>query len=277
MAHKPTSIAQSSERYTGLADVYDACRPSPPPVLADILTQVACCPRPHLVVDLGSGTGLSSRLWLGRADEVVGVEPNPDMRRKATERLTDGTCSTVVSYVAGTGDATGLPDACADIVTCAQAFHWMEPEPTLAEVARILRPEGLFAIIDYDGMPVLAWEADVALSAFMARVGELGQRVSPQAARRPKKEYLAAIRDSGHFQYARELLVHAVQTGTVDRLVGGAMSHSTVGDLLQRGMSEDEIGLTALREQLRRVLGDGQLTWYFGYRVRVGIRAGAKP
>lgn len=277
MAHEPTSIPPSSERYTGLADLYDACRPSPPPVLADILTQVACCPRPRLVVDLGSGTGLSSRLWLGRADEVVGVEPNLDMRRKATERLADGTCGTVVSYVAGTGDATGLPDACADIVTCAQAFHWMEPEPTLAEVARILRPEGLFATIDYDGMPVLAWKADVALSAFMARVGELGQRVSSQAARRPKTEYLAAIRDSGHFQYARELLVHAVQTGTVDRLLGGAMSHSTVGVLLQQGMSEDEIGLTALREQLRRVLGDGQLTWYFGYRVRVGIRAGAKP
>ena len=40
--------------------------------------------------------------------------------------------------------------ASADIVTCSQSFHWMEPEPTLAEIARILRPGGVFAAYDYD-------------------------------------------------------------------------------------------------------------------------------
>jgi len=46
--------------------------------------------------------------------------------------------------------ATDLPDGCADIVTCSQSLHWMVPESTFAEVARILRPGGVFATYDYD-------------------------------------------------------------------------------------------------------------------------------
>jgi hypothetical protein len=32
--------------------------------------------------------------------------------------------------------------------TVSQAFHWMDPTATLAEIARILRPGGLFAVYD---------------------------------------------------------------------------------------------------------------------------------
>ncbi|MGH7866895.1 MAG: class I SAM-dependent methyltransferase, partial [Candidatus Dormibacteraceae bacterium] len=49
---------------------------------------------------------------------------------------------------------TGLPEACADVVTCVQAFHWMDPEIVLPEVARILRPGGVFAAVDYDATAV---------------------------------------------------------------------------------------------------------------------------
>ena len=102
--------------------------------------------RPRLVVDLGSGTGLSTKAWAERADEVVGVEASPEMRVQAEQ----ATAADNVRFVQAYAQATGLPAGGADIVTCSQAFHWMEPEPTLAEAARLLRPGGVFAASDYD-------------------------------------------------------------------------------------------------------------------------------
>ena len=97
--------------------------------------------RPRLVVDLGSGTGLSTRVWADRAEEVVGIEPNARMAEQA--RLV--TRAPNVRYVDSFAAETSLPAGAADIVTCSQAFHWMEPGAVLAEAARILRPGGVFA------------------------------------------------------------------------------------------------------------------------------------
>ena len=72
---------------SGFPEGFDANRPSPPEALVDLLCLEAQVARPSLVVDLGSGTGLSTRLWAGRADQVVGVEASPEMREHA-ERAT---------------------------------------------------------------------------------------------------------------------------------------------------------------------------------------------
>ena len=95
---------------------------------------------------------------------MIGIEPNADMRRQAErhESLAG------ISYRDGLSTQTGLPDSSADIVTCSQSFHWMEPEPTLAEIARILRPGGVFAAVDCDWPPSLNWEVEAAY-AFLRR------------------------------------------------------------------------------------------------------------
>jgi protein-L-isoaspartate O-methyltransferase len=72
---------------TGKAVSYDRARPTPPPVLLDLLTQVIHQPHPALVVDVGSGTGLSIAIWGERAKRVIGVEPNADMRREAARKV----------------------------------------------------------------------------------------------------------------------------------------------------------------------------------------------
>ncbi|MEN9519929.1 MAG: hypothetical protein RLZZ381_2517, partial [Cyanobacteriota bacterium] len=55
----------------------------------------------------------------------------------------------------GSAENTKLPDNSVDLVTCFQAFHWFNPEPTLREFARILQPEGRIALVwndrDLDG------------------------------------------------------------------------------------------------------------------------------
>jgi SAM-dependent methyltransferase len=138
----------NTDRFSGFADLYDANRPSPPRALGPLLVSYANVRRPA-VVDLGSGTGLSSRWAAGWAGSVIGIEPNDDMRAIAEQRRTAG-----VTYAPGVSHRTGLGDRVADIVLAVQAMHWMEPEPTLAEVARLLRPGGVFAIADADWPPV---------------------------------------------------------------------------------------------------------------------------
>jgi predicted TPR repeat methyltransferase len=75
--------SKTIERWSGVASHYDTYRPKTPSVLLDLLPQLAGTERPRLVVDLGCGTGLSTYVWAERAERVLGVEPNGDMRRQA--------------------------------------------------------------------------------------------------------------------------------------------------------------------------------------------------
>jgi SAM-dependent methyltransferase len=175
MTGQPAHLAANVERFMGFAARYDAYRPQPPLIIRDILSQLAQAPRPALVVDLGSGTGLSTTIWAARAASVVGVEPSADMRRQAELRTSALPDAANVRYQHGFSTATGLPDGCADIVTCSQSLHWMEPAPTFAEVGRILRPGGIFAAYDCDWPPTVSWELEQAYAACVAQTSMLEQ------------------------------------------------------------------------------------------------------
>ena len=172
----PEDLTANVERFSGFADCYDAYRPTPPAVIIDILTQLAGVAEPKFVVDLGCGTGLSSRIWTGRAKEVVGVEPSADMRAQAEARAGAMTSRTKMRFQGGLSTETGLPDGCADIVTCSQSLHWMEPDATFAESARILRSGGVFAAIDCDWPPVTNIEAELAYHEASCRIYATSQQ-----------------------------------------------------------------------------------------------------
>lgn len=246
------------------AESYDRFRPRPPEALLDLLVRIAGGGRPGLVVDLGSGTGLSTRAWRGRAERIVGVEPDEAMR--ATAEAEGG-----VEYLAADSSATGLPAGSVDLVTCSQSLHWMEPEPTFAEVARILRPGGLFAAYDYDPIPVVHPEVDAAFDAVLLAAKEQREEtgsISPWTSRAPlrKDEHVARMRASGHFGLARELVLHAVDEGDAERLMGYVRSLGAV-EMHAARLPLDELEATA-----RRVLGDGSVPFWWGYRVRLGVR-----
>jgi ubiquinone/menaquinone biosynthesis C-methylase UbiE len=260
----------NAERFSGFAAQYEAVRPQPPPVLREILCALAETERPALVVDLGSGTGLSTRFWSSHAARVVGIEIAEDMRREAQAQ----TRAAHIEYRAGAAHDTGLPDHCADIVTCSQSFHWMEPWSTLREVARILRRGGVFAAYDCDWPPVTpSWQADAAWDETMERVWNLERALELRHAVQQwrKEEHLANLQASGHFRFAREFVVHHVEQGNAERLVGLALSQGGTRALLKHGVSEDEIGIPRLREICERTLGAEMKPWYWSYRARVGI------
>jgi ubiquinone/menaquinone biosynthesis C-methylase UbiE len=245
----------------GFALQYDSFRPAPPAVLLDVLTRASGVERPRRVVDLGCGTGLSTRAWAARAGEVVGVEPQTPMREQA-EAATD---AANVRYVAAYSDATGLAEGSADIVTCSQSFHWMDPVATLAEAARILRVGGVFAAYDYDVPPFVEPEVDAAFERYFWLRREVRERLGLQrgGARWPKEQHLERIRDSGRFRRARELVLHGEIEGGADRVVGLALSIGPVFEELEQEIEE-------LRAIAERALGNRVVPWLVSYRLRLG-------
>jgi len=247
MVLQESDFASNIERFTGFAELYDTHRPHPPSILLDLLTQFAGVVTPNLVVDLGCGTGLSSRFWSSRARQVIGVEPTDDMRHRAELE----TVSQNVSYRGGLSHQTGLPGNCADIVTCSQSLHWMDPLATFREVARVLRRGGVFAAYDCDWPPTTSsWEVDAAYYKCMERIMELEDMhaVSDGLRRWSKEEHLKRMEASGCFRFTREVVVHHVEEGNAERLIGLTRSQGNVAMLLKKGLSELELGMQKLKE-----------------------------
>ncbi len=96
------------------------------------------------VADVGSGTGIFTRLLLDAGATVYAVEPNDAMRGAAESDLGGRPRFT---SVAGSAEATGLGSASVSLVTCAQAFHWFDVAPTRREFQRILIPTSHCALI----------------------------------------------------------------------------------------------------------------------------------
>jgi SAM-dependent methyltransferase len=303
-------MANAVARFAALAPRYDAARPLAPAELADMLRQWAGTGDPD-VVDVGAGTGLSTVLWIGRARAVTAIEPGEDMRAIALRRLGlnaerpagvlassaasaparvpvprvsapdgpagDGAAApaaarpTAVTVAAGSAEATGLPDECADIVTASQALHWFDPARALPEIARVLRPGGVFAAYDYDWPPCIDWETDAAFAAFDTRVDELETERDLIPPRAGKRGHLERIAGSGLFRHAREVGLHSRDQGDAERIANLALSQGGAAALLAEGATEDELGLTALRQVAARRLATPR-QWWWTYRVRIAVK-----
>jgi SAM-dependent methyltransferase len=267
----------------GYAAHYDATCPPLPIEAIQVLFRYAQLDHPRRVVDLGAGTGLSTRPWAAYAGagstlagEVIGVEPNPDMIAQA--RAHPETPSNV-GYRQAFAHDTGLEDASADVVTCHQALHWMEPAPTLAEVARLLRPGGAFAAYAHPVMPTLLdWRADRALQAFERDSKAI--RPLPGAPPVPQNVkqrwhldgHGQRLVDSGHFRHVRELRFDHQGWGGVGDLLAYCRAVAGVHRLLAAGRPEVVELLETLEREVRRWGGVEGFPWLWSYRMWVGIR-----
>src|SRR5437016_6417973 len=132
-----------------------------------------------------------------------------ETKKGKEEKVEDHPYAAHIEYREGVAHQTGLPDGCADIVTAAQALHWMEPTATLAEIARILRPGGLFAAYDYDWPPTLNWELERVYQEVDERFDALLQErgLAQNLQKWSKDTHLDRMRDSTHFRFTREVLL----------------------------------------------------------------------
>ena len=258
-------VEASGYEAPGFADRYDEVRPRPPHVLRTLIPPLVDRPIRH-VVDLGSGTGLSARLWADLATEVIGVEPSASMRARAAR----STPQANVRYVDGSGETTGLEAGSADLVTASQSLHWMDPGPTLHEVGRILRPGGLLCAYEYFSIQTPSW----ALEAAYLQVREAVRRVrSERGLPHPVVQWQInadRIEASGAFEFVRETAVHSVEEGRGSRLLDIALSEGSLTTLLSAGITEEAVGLPLLREAAAAVVEP--VPWWIGYHVWLGRR-----
>ena len=95
---------------------------------------------------------------------VVAVEPLAEMLDQLRTAVPG------VTAVVGSAESLPLPDASADVVVCAQAFHWFDQEPAVAEIARVLRPGGHIALVWNVRDERVPWVADLS-DAMVGRTG----------------------------------------------------------------------------------------------------------
>jgi SAM-dependent methyltransferase len=131
------SPAELARTFGSVAADYDRLRATPPAAALDWLLP----PRAGVYVDVGAGTGLFTRALLGRAARVIAVEPDERMRAVLAAR------TPAAQVLAGSGETIPVPDAAADAVLISSAWHWMDPERAVPEIARVLRDGGRFGVI----------------------------------------------------------------------------------------------------------------------------------
>lgn len=134
------------------ADLYDRVRPTYP---ADAVEWILGS-EPRRVIDLGAGTGIFSRRLAELGHEVIAVEPDAGMRETLLAT------SPGVTAVEGSAEAIPLPDESVDAVVAAQAYHWFDREVAHPEIARVIRPGGVFAPIWNIRDETIPWVAELS-------------------------------------------------------------------------------------------------------------------
>jgi SAM-dependent methyltransferase len=204
-------------RFSGLAKIYSKSRPSYPREAIDLAVARCGLDQTSLLVDIGCGTGISSRLFAERGVRVIGIEPNAEMRAAAPQHpaAPDRRGPT---YRDGRAEATGLPDGIADAVLAAQAFHWFESKPALTEFHRILKP---------GGWVILLWNERDESDPFTAAYGVI-IRTAPDslAVECPRGQAGGALLVSPQFREVRKLVFPNEQRLDEEGLTGRAFSAS---------------------------------------------------
>jgi len=137
-----TGVHTSAQRgFSTQAVTYAQGRPDYPRQLTGWLADTLHIDTHASVIDLGAGTGKFTRLLSTLAPTLIAVEPVAAMGAQLTKLLPD------VRLVNGTAESIPLPTASADAVVCAQAFHWFSTEAALAEIHRVLKPEGRLCLV----------------------------------------------------------------------------------------------------------------------------------
>lgn len=127
---------------------YDRYRPGFPDAAAESIVPE----RVSTALDLGAGTGKFTGLLTSRADRVIAVEPAEAMLNVLRAKLPG------VEALVGGAENIPVPDATAEVVSVAQAFHWFDREPACAEIRRVLVPSGTLGLLWNHSDPDCHWD-----------------------------------------------------------------------------------------------------------------------
>ena len=143
---------RQANSFGAVADVYERGRPSYPAEAIDWLVPA----RARRVADVGAGTGKLTRQLRERGLDVIAVEPSAGMRKQLHTAVPGA------PVLAGTAEQIPLADGTVDLVIVAQAWHWVDPERAVPEVARVLAPGGRLGLMWNRRVENQAWVADLS-------------------------------------------------------------------------------------------------------------------
>jgi SAM-dependent methyltransferase len=254
-----------------VAEYYHRYRHGYPEAVTGTIARLFGLDDRDLVVDLGCGTGQLTLALASRVRAVLGVDPEPDMLRRARQAADDARAANV-SWVLGAD--TDLPalgrvlgDASVAVVTIAQALHWMRAPQLFRAAAPLIRPGGGVAVVT-NGTPMWLQDTDWsrALRGFLARW--LGHEVSSACGTddRSQQTYQRELAAAGYDVV--DEAVDYVADLDLDQVIGGVLS----------ALPASRLPSAAQRPEFARQLGQalGGAT-HFPEPIHVAILAGRLP
>ncbi|MFI5263773.1 MAG: class I SAM-dependent methyltransferase [Candidatus Kapaibacterium sp.] len=133
-----------TERFSNRVENYVKFRPHYPSEIIPFLSEEIGLSPSSVIADIGSGTGISARMFLKNGNTVYGIEPNKEMREAGETFLKE---YPKFHSIDGTAEATTLKDASIDCIIAGQAFHWFDVAKATVEFKRILKPGGWVVLI----------------------------------------------------------------------------------------------------------------------------------
>jgi SAM-dependent methyltransferase len=130
-------LRQHALSFSAVAEAYDRARPSYP---ADAVTWLVGSGL-STVVELGAGTGKLTELLVAAGHDVIATDPLPSMLSHLRKRVPDA------RVAVASAEHIPVPSRSTDVVVCAQSFHWFDHHVALPEIARVLRPGGVLALV----------------------------------------------------------------------------------------------------------------------------------
>lgn len=222
--------AERARSFGSIAADYDRLRPGPAPEALDWLIPDGC----ETAVDLAAGTGLLTRALAERVPHVIAVEPDPQMREVLSARSAD------VEVLDGVGEAIPLPDASVDALFISSAWHWLDPERAVPEIARVLKDGGRFGVLRSGRDREIDWVHD--LDRLPQQRPEDGAAADRE---RQRREVLAS--DEGEFANVDRRLFNFTRRMTIDEIVELTATYSAV---ITATAEEREVVLSTARANL---------------------------
>ncbi|MBR0905377.1 class I SAM-dependent methyltransferase [Bradyrhizobium liaoningense] len=157
-------------RFASTASLYEHLRPPYPREFFRTVTRKLGLTKDSSLIDLGTGPGLLALGFGPYVGRVVGVDPEPAMLDAA--RRAAASAGQALTLIEGKAETLADDIGSFDVVTIGRALHWMDREPTLARLDRLVARDGAIAIC-------ASFSATDGSNAWLDGYNEIRRRSSP--------------------------------------------------------------------------------------------------
>lgn len=228
-------------RFASTVAFYERYRPGYPLAFFQTIAHDLKLHASQRLIDLGTGPGLLAIGFAPFVGKVVGVDPEPAMLEEAQDAA--ARAGVHLTLIEATTETLPAATGTFHIVTIGRALHWMEREPTLQALDRIMTSNGVILIASS------RTDARADRNAWLPAYDAVRERWTPkeETAHRRHRD-LEAFFAGSPFKPEKTIEVLDRHTITLDDLIGRTLSFSS--------SSPDRLGNRAdlMAEDLKRTL-----------------------